>query len=60
MSEVKKVIICIDDEKIILESLKSQLWESNRHEYIYEFAESAEEGQELVKSLVKDGIQSTV
>ena len=52
----KKVIVCIDDEKIILESLKSQLIERNETDFLYEFAESAEEGKELVESLVEEGL----
>ncbi|MFN8256290.1 MAG: response regulator [Bacteroidales bacterium] len=44
----KKVIICIDDEKVILTSLKSQLKKCFGNEFIYETAENAQEGFELI------------
>lgn len=55
--EASKVIVCIDDEKIILESLKSQLMEKMDGDFIFEFAESAEEGMELIEGIVQDGLE---
>ena len=45
----KKIILCIDDEKSILNSLKAQLKRQFGKLYSYEFAESAEEGFELIE-----------
>lgn len=55
--KTSKVILCIDDEKIILESLKSQLMGKIKGDFIFEFAESAEEGMELIQSLAQDGYE---
>lgn len=50
----KKCILCVDDEKIILDSLRAQL---NRHfgnQFNYEFAESAEEALEILDEFNAD------
>lgn len=52
---MKNVIICVDDEKIILDSLKSQLKLEFGNEYIYETAENATDAEELIDELVIDG-----
>lgn len=44
-------IICVDDEKIVLDSLNSQLTRNLGSEYNYEFAESAEEALEIIDDL---------
>lgn len=49
--ELKKIIICVDDEKIILDSLKGQLRRKFGTKYKYSFAESAAEGIELITEL---------
>jgi len=51
----KPVIICVDDERIILDSLKEQLKELFGKDYIYEVAENADDAMELVEELVEDG-----
>lgn len=51
----KKVIICIDDEKVILTSLKSQLKKCFGNEFIYETAEKASEGFELIEEHLEYG-----
>lgn len=51
----KKAIICVDDEKIILNSLKTQLKEKFGNQYIYETAENAGDADELIDELVGDG-----
>ncbi|MDM8560609.1 response regulator [Candidatus Parabeggiatoa sp. HSG14] len=50
----KPVILCVDDEKIILESLKRQLRTEFGKNYSYEFAEDAEEAMELIEELVEE------
>lgn len=53
---MQKAILCVDDEEIILESLREQLEKSFGSSYIYETAENAEEGIEIVDELSNDGI----
>ncbi len=52
-----KAIICVDDEDIVLESLKEQLERNFGSEFIYEVAESANEGLEIIEELVEEGIK---
>lgn len=47
----RKVIICINDEAIILESLREQLEKHFGDAYHYEVAESAEEAFEIINDL---------
>jgi CheY-like chemotaxis protein len=47
----KKAIICVDDEKIILVSLKSQLKKLFGNDYQLEFAEEATEAFEIIEEL---------
>lgn len=58
MSEL--AILCVDDEVIILDSLKEQLKRSFGDEYIYEVAESAEEAWEIIEELQEDDINMIV
>lgn len=53
----QKLILCIDDEKIVLDSLKAQLTEVFGSEFELEFAESADEGMEVIDEAVDDGIK---
>lgn len=53
----KKAIICVDDEKIVLESLQEQLEKQFGDDYIYEVAESAEEGIEIIEELSQNGVK---
>ncbi len=57
---VKKAILCVDDEKIVLISLKSQIKKHFGNRYIYEFAESAAETWEVIEELYDDGIELLV
>ena len=50
----RPVIICIDDEPTILDSLKIQLKRAIGDEYIIEIAEGGEEALELVEELLDD------
>ena len=51
-----KAILCIDDEKIILDSLKTQLKSEFHNEYVLEFAQSAQEGFEIINELSEDSV----
>lgn len=53
----KKAILCVDDEKIILDSLKAQLRRKLGNQFKFFFAESASEGMELITELIADKIQ---
>ena len=53
----KQAILCVDDEKIILRSLKSQIKKHFGNLYLYEFAESADEAWEIIEELHEDGIK---
>ena len=52
----KLAILTVDDEKIILDSVRSQLERNFQNKYLLEFAESAEEAIEVTSSLITDGI----
>jgi CheY-like chemotaxis protein len=56
----KKAILCVDDESIILESLREQLQKHFGDEYLYETAESAEEALEILDDLDDDGIDIAI
>ena len=56
----KSAIICVDDEVVILDSLKKQLKRKFSDRFIYEMAESAEEAWELIEELHDDGIEVIV
>lgn len=51
----KAVILCVDDEGFILDSLKVQLKHEFRDEYVYEVAESADEALEIIGELREEG-----
>ena len=55
MSE--SAIICVDDEVVILDSLKKQLKRRFGDRFIYEVAESAEEAQSVIEELDDEGIE---
>jgi len=57
MNNDKRAIICIDDDQTILKSLKSQLQRNFGTEYVYELAEDAEEGFEVIEELMKNDVQ---
>ncbi len=56
----KKAILCVDDEKIILDSLKSQLKKRFGSQYAYEFAENADEAFEVLEEMNEDGVEILV
>lgn len=51
----KQVIICVDDEPIILDSLLNQLHALFGEEYIYEVAENAQDALELIEEMKQEG-----
>jgi CheY-like chemotaxis protein len=55
MSE--SAILCVDDEVVILDSLKEQLKRKFGDRFIYEVAESASEAWEVIEELQQDEIQ---
>jgi CheY-like chemotaxis protein len=52
----KPVILCVDDEKVVLNSLKRQLKQAFGNEYQYEVAENADEALELIDELTQENI----
>jgi CheY-like chemotaxis protein len=56
MKEDKKAILCVDDEQIVLNSLRGQLKNHFGNIYILEFAESADEAMELIDEFNQDGV----
>ena len=53
----RKAILCVDDEKIILQSLKAQIKKHFSDRYIYEFAESGDEAWEVIEDLHAEGVK---
>jgi CheY-like chemotaxis protein len=51
-----QAILCVDDEEIILSSLKEQLKRSFGTAYLYETALSADEAWEIIEELVEDHV----
>lgn len=49
------VLLCVDDEIIVLTALKDQLHRAFGSSFVIEVAESAEEGLELLDELADDG-----
>ncbi|MDD2797595.1 MAG: hybrid sensor histidine kinase/response regulator [Bacteroidales bacterium] len=57
---MKKAIICVDDEDIILEALKDQLGTFFEENFIIETATTAEEGLEIYQELIDRGTEVPV
>lgn len=57
---MKPVILCIDDEPIVLRSLEVELSEFFGEEFFLEFAESGEEAIEIVEELLDEGAEIPV
>ena len=47
----KPVLLCVDDEIVVLQSLKTQLKAAFGNDYLYEVAEDAEDALELINEL---------
>ncbi|NER48997.1 MAG: response regulator [Symploca sp. SIO1A3] len=54
------VILCVDDETVILESLLEQISRHFGEQFSYEAAESAEEALEILEDLHEEGIKIVV
>lgn len=54
------VILCVDDEDIVLESLEMELSETFGNDYVIEIAQGAEEALEIVEELINEGRDITV
>lgn len=54
------VILCVDDEEIVLESLEIELSETFGDDYLIEVAQGAEEALEIVEELLAEGRDITV
>ncbi len=54
---MKPVIICVDDENLILDSIKMVLKENFGDGYSIETAESGDDALELIEELIRDGIE---
>lgn len=52
--------VLVDDDKIVLDSLKAQLREAFGHGYLYEVAEDVPEAWEVIDELVDDGARVVV
>jgi DNA-binding NtrC family response regulator len=57
MAKNKKAILCVDDEKIVLDSLQEQLHVAFGNTFQYEIAESVDEAWEVINDLVADGYE---
>ena len=50
-------ILCVDDEKIVLDSLKQQLKRNFGAKYLYEFAQDANEALGVIDELADEEIR---
>ncbi len=55
--KVKRAILCVDDEKIVLDSLQEQLRSTFGDQFEYEIAESVDEAWEVIEDLVSQGYE---
>lgn len=56
----KSAILCVDDERIILLSLRDRIGKHFGDRYRYEFAQSVEEAWEVIEELYSEGIKILV
>lgn len=52
----KLAVLCVDDEKVVLQNLRIQLKEAFGNTYLYEMAENADEALEVINELAEEGI----
>ncbi|RPJ07260.1 MAG: response regulator, partial [Spirochaetaceae bacterium] len=55
LQKPKPVILCVDDERVIIESLRTELGEILGDSYVVEISESGEEALELCRDLIHEG-----
>ncbi|NEP14376.1 MAG: response regulator [Symploca sp. SIO2C1] len=53
---IKPVILCVDDEVVLLKSLEIELQAAFGDTYLYEFAESADEAMEIIDELTDEAV----
>lgn len=53
----KQLILCVDDEKVVLNSLRQQLQNFFGNKYDYEIAENAKEAWEIITDLENKNIE---
>jgi len=54
---MKKVaILAVDDEKIILDSIKAQIEKNFKHDFLFDYAEDPQEALEVVDELMFEGV----
>lgn len=51
---MKLAILSVDDERIILDSIKIQIQKNFDDTYLFEYAESAEEALEVIDELINE------
>lgn len=51
----KKRILCVDDEKVVLNTLMGQLYQTFGNRYLYESFTSAEEAEEFIDEVYAEG-----
>ena len=54
---MRKAILCVDDEPLVLNSLRTQLKGHFGPVYNYEIAENADDAWEVIEELVDDGVE---
>jgi len=52
-----KLLLCLDDEKIVLDSLKEQIKSRFKDEFYIEFAQSSDEAFEIIDEMKDEGIK---
>lgn len=55
-----RAILLVDDEKAVLDALRSQLRSRFTNQFLYETAESADEAWELIDELTAEGVELLV
>ncbi len=56
----KPIILCVDDEKIILDSLEEQILNKLGNEFVCELAEGGEEALEIIQDILSDKAEIAV
>ncbi|MEZ2236737.1 response regulator [Microcoleus sp.] len=56
----KPVILCVDDETVVLNSLKIQLKKEFGDTYLYEIAENADEAMEIIQEIEEEAEASHI
>lgn len=57
---IDTAILCVDDEKLVLDSLRIQLSRHFYEKHLLEFALDAEEGLEVISDMASNGIRTVL